>query len=184
MRLSKAEGNSQQAKFPASGRIRLLVLKGEPKQCGTGSRSHGGQTSTSLGKVLTMNVKWLTVEITLDCSSLPNKHTPLPHTCLPFHQLLSWQRDETAEYREHKDQFCAFVFQKIWPWQRQSIQKKAGCVRRGFSTSPRLDKGSGGFGKEKSRKENRVLGRLWIPHVELWNWEHRNEEDSPYPQGI
>lgn len=35
--------------------------------------------------------------------------------------------------------------------------------REVFSTSPRLDKSSGGFGKEKSRKENRDLGGLWIP---------------------
>lgn len=49
----KADG-CQQAKLLAAERIRLLVTEGESKQCGTGSRSHGGQMSSSLAT----NVRW------------------------------------------------------------------------------------------------------------------------------
>ena len=76
---------------------------------------------------------------------LAHIHIPIPHTFLP----LSRQKDETAECREQRDQFFAFEFQKLWPWQRQNIWKKVESVRREvFLTPPRLDKDSLGFGRE------------------------------------
>lgn len=76
---------------------------------------------------------------------LPHIHIPTPHTFL----LWSWQKDETAEEREQRDQFFAFEFQKRWPWQRQSIWKKTTSVRREVFTTPAsLDKDSLDFGRE------------------------------------
>lgn len=56
---------------------------------------------------------------------LSHIHIRIARTFLPSHLPLSWQRNETEEDRKQRDQFFAFEFQKLWPWQRQNIWKKA-----------------------------------------------------------
>lgn len=122
---------------------------------------------SSLGQVLTVNVRWNDSWDNIWLAPSLTYTFLYPRLfCHPNGHCLG--RGMKQQETEQRDQFFAFEFQKLWPWQRQNIWKRAGSVRReDFSTSHRLDKESLGFGEKKSRGGISGLGG-WDFWVRTW----------------